>query len=358
LACVGLVVLLLRRDRRSSTWIFVTLAGTFLLMPSFAAEPGNHGFAITLIGAIVLSLTSASGLRDTIQWLTVRRSSAKALATTLVVLGQAVTILARSDEASFALEHQQDLGSDAWTDEALAVLPARAIVLARTPSIVERILAAQLAEAIRPDVLVVPLEVTTDPRVVDLLLSTEPRLMPLLRDLAINGRPTENSMSGLADARPLYVEFDPSWDPRLREHLLVLPFFHRVLSQTLGRSDRASVNPDAQRAVTRLLGIIDEQRPGVGATLGQRSESTLTRAVIDQRLREQLTLLLALGDRQSFDTLASEYDKAFAASKWLTRVRQRLSSVNRGTIDVFDLLDDGAAAIRDAAAVAQPKKQG
>jgi hypothetical protein len=307
---------------------------------------------------MVLCLTATSGLRDIIHWATIRKPNALTLATTLAVLAQVVTVLARSEEATYALEQRHNLGAEAWTDEALAVLPARAIVLARTQPIIERIHAAQLAEGIRPDVLVVPLERATDPHIVALLLSSEPNLTALLRDLAISGRPSENSMSGLADARPLFVEFDGSWDPRLREHLLVQPFFHRVLSQTLGRSDRAAVVSEGQRAVARLLAVLEPDTSGVGHTSVQASDGSFTRAILDLRLREQLTLLLALGDRQSFDTLAVEYDKAFAGGRWLGRLRQRIGATNRGAIDAFDLLDERNATTQGKTVPVPLRKQG
>jgi len=150
LAVAGLGLLLLRRERRASAWIFATLGVAFVSMPVQTAAAGNRGEDVALIGAMVLSLTATSGLRDIIHWATIRKPSAATLATTLAVLAQVVTVLARSEEATYALEQRQNLGAEAWTDEALAVLPARAIVLVRTQPIIERIHAAQLADGMRP----------------------------------------------------------------------------------------------------------------------------------------------------------------------------------------------------------------
>jgi len=344
LAVVGLALLMLRRDRLASAWIAVGVAGAFLLMPVASNEANQRGQAVASIGAVLLAIAAANAIRDIVHWITFRRRSAMALTSTLAAVAQAVTILARFDETAFVLDQQQSLSVEAWTDEALTVLPARAIILARSQPIVERIYAAQLAEGTRPDVLVVPVERTTDPRVVDLLLSAEPNLTSLLRDLAINGRPSENSMSGLADVRPLFVEFDASWDPRLREHLLVMPFFHRVLSQTLGRSDRTSVLADGQRAVSRVLEALGGENPArnlcVSTPCAAGSGDNFTRTVVDRRWREQLTLLLALGDRQAFDAIADDYARVFKGSKWLPLLRQRLSATRRSAVEAFDLLDE------------------
>lgn len=357
LAVVGLILMGLGRGRHQAVWVLVTLGVSFVLIPLERADSGDRGGAIALIGGVILASMAAHGLRDVIHWSTIRKPNAAALATTLAVVSQAVTVFARSEAATYATEHYQDLGAEAWTDEALADLPARAIVLARTQAIVERIHAAKLAEGLRPDVLVVPLERATDPRVVALLLAAEPNLTALLRDLAINGRPSENSMSGLADARPLFVEFDGNWDPRLREHLLVQPFLHRVLSQTLGRSDRTAVLPNGQRAVARLIGVLEGDATRHGAGYGPSSSDAFTRVIVDQRLREQLTLLLALGDRQSFDALASDYAAAFTGGNWLERVRQRMGATNRSAVDAFDLLNEHNATEPDKATTARARKR-
>jgi hypothetical protein len=254
-----------------------------------------------------------------------------------VVLSQAVSALARHDEASFADQHYRSIGAEAWTDEAVEELPSGAVVLVRTRPILERLLAAQVLDGVRPDLLIVPLDHATDPLVVAPLVAAEPTLLPVIRDLTINGRPSENAISALADARPLFTEFDPRWEARLREHLLVESFFHRVYSQTLGRSDRASALPRSQRALSRLLAIT---QPSDGNADGaRRSGDRFTLHVVEARLQEQLTLLLALGDRQACDTLLSHYGAIFRDSAWMQSLRSRLEQHPRGAVDTFDLLN-------------------
>lgn len=338
-AVVGLLLTLRRSGRRHAIW---TVGVPGMLVCWFGHESGPEGTrtaALACVGVVALISVATKALQDVVRWAIPRRTSAANLAITLVVVFQAVTALARNEEAAFATDHYRGLGSEAWTDEALVALPARAVILVKDRAIVERLLAAQVIDGARADVLVVPLGRSTDDHVVSPLIAREPSLTPVLRDLAINGKPTENSLSSLADVRPVFVEFDGTWDRRLREHLLVLPFLHRVFSQTLGRSDRTQAIASGQRAFARILkttsdGSNANLRPGC-----QDVGSALTRRVLDRRLREQLTLLLALGDRASFDSLAQDYDAAFVGSKWMLEVRQRLRTSQRTSIDTFDLLE-------------------
>src|SRR5512133_4089996 len=212
-------------------------------------------------------------------------------------------------------------------------LPAcpRALVLTKTSAITSRLLVAQETEGARPDVLIVPVDRVTDPRMLRLLLGVEPALAPTLRDFALNAKPSENALAGLADVRPLFIEFDGTWDARLREHLLVMPIFHRVYSQTLGRSDRAVAIPEGQRAVARLLALT-QSAANSRIAYGRVPGDTVTRSIVEARLRVQLILLLALGDRQGFETVATDYAQAFPSSPWLEKVRARVGASTRGAV--------------------------
>jgi hypothetical protein len=168
------------------------------------------------------------------------------------------------------------------------------------------------------------------------LLHREPSLSATLRELTINGRPSEFSLSTLADERPVYLEFDPDWDVRLREHLLPLPFLHRLHSQSLGRSDRLQVLELSEKATARVAASIslatDEVRPGI-----DQLANRVTLSLLDARLQEQLTLLLALGDRQTFDSLFAGYERLYPKSPWAEKLRPRLAKGQR-SLDAFELL--------------------
>lgn len=336
-AVFGILVLLLRTEWRRSAWLLATLVAASLLLPPADFVAGADVGPV-VIGACVLSLCAAVGCRALLSWVTQQRPSAFALGATLVIAAYAVTILAKSEELTFANDRYRSLGSEAWTDDALVGLPAGALVLTRTPTITQRLIAAQVTEGVRPDVLVVPIQRTTDPRLASALLAVEPALTPLLREMAINGKPSESALTSLADARPLFLEFDGAWDPRLRDHLLVLPIFHRVFSQSLGRSDRAAALAEGRRVVTRILAATETNASSHGVAVGRDIGNRVTRNVVDLRLREQLTLLLALGDRLAFDTLVADYERSFPKSEWLRKVRRRVGASTRGAIMALDLL--------------------
>lgn len=338
-AVFGIVVLVLQPEWRRLGWLFATLVAASLLLPH-AGLPTDVDLGPVVIGACVLSICAAVGCQALLGWVTARRPSAFALGATLLLLAYAVTILAKSEELTFANNRYRSLGSEAWTDEALVALPAGALVLTRTPAITQRLVAAQVTERVRPDVLVVPIQRTTDAHLASALLALEPALTPVLRDMAINGKPSENALTSLADARPLFLEFDGNWDPRLRDHLLVTPTFHRVFSQTLGRSDRAAAMTEGQRTVSRILAATETSASSQSFAVSRDIGNVITRNVVDLRLREQLTLLLALGDRLAFETLVADYDRAFPRSEWIRKVRQRVGASTRGAVMAFDLLTD------------------
>ncbi|HEY5962014.1 MAG TPA: hypothetical protein VIV60_35895, partial [Polyangiaceae bacterium] len=331
--------------RSGLKWVAISLAVALTLGHFGWFRDGSSSSVLHIVGAAAFMSAATRGLHDVVGWTAVRQPRTLGLGATLVVLSQAVSALARHDEASFADGHYRDIGAEAWTDEAVEGLPAGAVVLVRTRAILERLLAAQVLDGVRPDVLIVPLEHATNPLVVTPLVAAEPTLLPVIRDLTINGRPSENAISALADARPLFTEFDPRWEPRLREHLLVDSFFHRVYSQTLGRSDRALAVTRSQRGLSRLLvdtGALDgNDESAVGS--GDR----FTRHIVEARVQEQLTLLLALGDRQAVDILLTNLSVFLGNSEWIRRFRSRLEQHPRGTVDTFDLLNDASSVVSE-----------
>jgi hypothetical protein len=344
IAVIGLVLLLLGTERRSGGWAVVSSVVATALLPTDVCSATCRDATASMVGLAALSTAAAKGVWEVVRWMSRRRPSAAALSATLSVLFLGVTVLARNEDPTLITDNYRSLGAEAWTDEALAVLPVHSMILARRQSIVDRLSAAQVSDGLRPDVLVVPLERATHRRIVTPLLAAEPALAAVLRDLAINGRPSENALSSLADSRPLFVEVDGNWDARLRDHLLALPFYHRVFSQTLGRSDRAPALQSGRSAVARILEATACNQAPNGACDNRALGDTLTRSALDLRLREQLTLLLSVGDRQGFDSLLSDYEKAFTDSVWSKQLRQRIGPSSHGSVDVFDLLVTGAGA--------------
>lgn len=338
LSTIGLLSLL-RGNHRSVTVSLLALA-----LPSLCLTfPDEVAPATKLLALASLVILSAVGLHQLVEWFGRQRRSPKALGSTLAVIAQLTACLAHADTTGFLVDRYADYGTEAFTHELLASTKPRAVLLLREPKLVRRVLSAQFTLGLRPDLLVVPVEVATNRAVAAELLRREPAMAATLRELTINGRPSEFSLSSLADERPVYLEFDPDWDRRLREHLLPLPFLHRLHSQTLGRSDRAQVLELSEKPIARIIHAIALSTNGVHPET-QQAASRVTLLVLDARLREQLTLLLNLGDRQTFDSLFATYERLYPKSPWAAKLRPRLLPGLR-SLDAFDLLTPPAAPI-------------
>lgn len=159
--------------------------------------------------------------------------------------------LARAEDAIARLTETETRAAEVWTDEALGGLPEGALVLTHRPEVGRRLLSAQ-ATGERPDALVVPISELTDARRVAAWLEREPALDLLLRDLSLSETPSERAVARLVDARPVFVEPDPSWDRRLLEHLWPGVPLARMSAHALGRSDRQSSLEEQRSSIQRI----------------------------------------------------------------------------------------------------------
>jgi hypothetical protein len=178
-------------------------------------------------------------------------------------------------------------------------------------------------------VVVVPLSLLGQPNLASKLLAAEPNLAPLIRDLSIIGAPSALALTQLADARPLFVDFDPRWPARLHEHLLPGSLWLRFSPHPLGRSDRARALERTHTAVERLL-------PALGRDTGEAAGRV--RAALAQRLREQSALLAALGDRDSVKLALADLERVQPGDGFGKALNGRLAEQARGRVDVTGLL--------------------
>ncbi len=253
---------------------------------------------------------------------------ARTLSMSLLLL-QATSVLVAADDAAYVVDRREWRGTDRFTDEALGSLPTRALVLVRQPELAYRFWAAQVAWGQRADVLVLPIDQLDRGRLAGQHLALEPALAPLLRELAIVGKPTEFSLSTLADVRPLFVEPDPTWDPRIRDHLLPGPLLCQLAPQSLGRSDRSAFVQASRGTLRRLAAAVGSEQPSDQAT----------RQMIARRLRDQTTLLAGFGDRELLQPSLKVYRDLMGRDHWLEELERRLSSRTRGAIPVRDLFE-------------------
>jgi len=219
-------------------------------------------------------------------------------AAVLLVVFDFTLVLVGFEASAAASERRDSLANEVWTDEGLSGLPPNALFFARSEALAWRLWAAQLVRGERPDVVVVPSSMLERGALRRRLLAAEPALAPLLRDIALSGKPGEFALSTLADARPLFVELDASWDERLSEHIVPQSFWLRFRSNPVGRSDRTVA---VSRAGRRFERVVSQVAPGQG-----RDGDAATRAVVVASLRQRA---LFLAGRRDHDTTASTLDQ-------------------------------------------------
>lgn len=150
----------------------------------------------------------------------------------------------------------------AWDDTAWGGMPPRSIVLVTDARIWRRASAALATGSLRGDIAVVP--TFAHGALAARFLARDAAFVPLWRDLVLSGAPTEESLSGLAAARPLMTAFQPAWGKVLGKHLVPQGLFDRFEPEPRGTSDRRKAleafRPDRERlarAVVRDLELAD-----------------------------------------------------------------------------------------------------
>jgi hypothetical protein len=227
-----------------------------------------------------------------------------------------------AEEASFAADAGADSGAEAFSDESLERLPPGAMVLLRSRALALRLWAARIAYGARPDVLVVATPLLGDGRAAMGLLRAEPAVQGLMRDISIDGHAGEQSLTVLADLRPLELELDPGYDKRLISHMVADHLWLRFFPQPLGASDRRAA---ASSLRSRVAGLVDKADPR-------------TLAVVKARLRDHATALATLGDRTEAIALLGDLEQLAGADLFVVELMQRLAATKAGPVDTKGLI--------------------
>jgi hypothetical protein len=235
--------------------------------------------------------------------------------------------VATAEEASFVSDRSAWRGADAFTDAALEELPPRAALLVRSRAAAWRIWAAQLAQGTRPDVLVVPVPATGDARLALRLLRAEPALQKALQDISLEGRPGEEALTMLADARPVLVEFDPAWDRRVESHFVPDHLWLRFAPEPRGPSDRKAAFADLHR---RAEGVL-------AASLVGGKPDVDTASMLRARLVDGALVAALLGDRDEAAGLAARIGALPGGELFSAELMQRILATKSGPVDVKGL---------------------
>jgi hypothetical protein len=236
----------------------------------------------------------------------------------------AMAVAVHADEADYAAESKKFRGNSVFTQEAFWMLPRHSLLLVRHRELAYRLWATRLAEEMRPDLLVItPDRLQRDPDA-SRLLALEPAMAPLVRDMVIRGRPTEYALSQLADVRRLFVELDPSWEIRLREHLAARGLWSEFHSQPLGRSDRYTALMSTRAPVDRVIDVCKATMP----------PDTTTLHFVSLRLKEQAIVFAALGDRPGLFPLLDQLNRLGTEASYVAAARQLIDQHPHGSISL------------------------
>lgn len=322
--------------RARTRWLMAPLAALVLADVVFPASRAgvlspDPLSPLRLSAVIALAIAAALGVHTLALGLGRARVPMARPAAVLLVVFNFTLVLVTAQDSSYVANRRSQYGAEVWTDEALGDLPPRSMLLIRSPAVAWRLWAARLVRGERPDIVIVPLPLLDRGSIAEDLLAREPKLAPLVRDMAIRGKPTEYSLSTLADARPLYVELDPHWDQRLVDHLTPRPMWLGFAPHALGRSDRTPALAEGQKAFSRVL--------AAAITPTHRDRATL--AVLESRAQEQAVALAALGDRDSVRAILADLKKIDPDQPFIAQMDKRFAEDRRGRVDVAGLLPMG-----------------
>lgn len=319
LASFGLVVGLLSAPTRRLVLPVLALVLVDLALPAariglLAPDPFGPP---RLLAVVALGIGAALGVQSAALALVSAALPLARPAAVLLVVFDFTLVFVGSEASAAATERRAAVTNEVWTDEGFGSLPPGALLLARSEAIAWRLWSAQLVRGERPDVVVVPTTLLERGALRRRLLAAEPALAPLLRDIALGGRPSEFALSTLADARPLFVELDSSWDERLSDHIVPQSFWLRFRANPVGRSDRTLA---LARAGTRFDRVIQAVLPG------EYAEATAaTRAVVVAGLRQRALFLTARKDRDTALETAAALERLAPKDEVAERVRRELS---------------------------------
>lgn len=323
-AVAGAIWGLARGVLRPMTWSWISvllIAGLFGAPESPLRESPTLALLILAIaGAVFLATLAAQTLALALLRIRVSYLGASVV---VVVMLYAMLVAVHADDADYAAESRTYRGNDVFTQEALWTLPQHSLLLLRHRELAYRVWADRLSAGMRPDVLVLTPERLQRNPDANRLLALEPALAPLIREMVIHGRPTEYALSQLADARPLFVELDPSWDIRLREHVAAHGLWSEFYSQSLGRSDRYAAMMSTRASVDRVITVCNATVPS----------DTTTLQFVSLRLKEQASVFAELGDRPGLLPLLDQLAQISSESQFVAKARRLLEDKPKGPVD-------------------------
>ncbi len=335
LAVAGLVIGTMRSSTRASMVPLLALVLGDLAIPvSRVGVLTPDAFSsLRLLAIATLAVCAALAVQTSAVALTRARIPFAQPASVLLVVFDFTLVFVGAEDSAFAADRRGEAAAEVWTDQALASVPPDGLLLLRSEAVAWRLLAARIVRGQRPDIVVVPMPLLERGNVRARLLRTEPALAPLIREVALSGRPSEYALSTLADARPLFVEFDPSFDHAQLEHLVPQAFFMRFAPEPLGRSDR----------VAGLQQGLSDFRIVVAETEHDGERDAATRSVLMAETRGQALVAAALNDRKNLDAILATAHALDPDDVLAHELTAQLKAKPRGELSLAKLLPETSA---------------
>lgn len=331
LAALGLVLGASRARQRVSVMLLVALPLVDLASPATQWLDGSPT-ALRPLGVAAFALAATLGVAEVVAFLRALELPAARVASVLAVVFHMTLAAVTCEEAGFTADRTARLAAEEWTELALDRLPRNAALVVRSPDLAWRLWCAQRVEGHRPDVLLVASPLLVRSAGIARLLPHGPEVAPILRDLALAGSASEYSLSVLADARPLRVELDATWEPRMLTHVLLDGPWLRFDAEALGKSDRPTDAASALRAGMRLATHVS----------GGARRDALTAELLGRTLKEQTTALSLVGLPAATSPLLDELDRLLPNDPFVVSARLRVGHALRlgrpGAVELRDLL--------------------
>ena len=334
LAVAGSIIGTMRQPTRASMMPLLALVLGDLAIPVSRVAvltPDAFG-SLRLLAIAALAVCAALAVQTSAVALTRARIPFAQPASVLLVVFDFTLVFVGAEDSAFAADRRSEAAADVWTERALASVPPDGLLLLRSEAVAWRLFAARIVRGQRPDIVVVPMPLLERGNVRARLLRSEPALAPLIREVALSGRPSEYALSTLADARPLFVEFDSSFDRAQLEHLVPQAFFMRFAPQPLGRSDR----------VAGLSQGLSEFRTVLAATERDGGRDAATRGVLLAETRGQALVAAALNDRKNLETILATAHTLDPEDALAREIIAQLKAKPHGELSLAKLLPEAS----------------
>jgi hypothetical protein len=311
--------------RAFQPWALLALAG-LLVQLGAAHSASSAAWGGLAVGAGLLAFVPLA-LQLGLSWLW-SRPLPFARPAGVLALAFAGTLVLQHVERFSARPLARTSGAQLWTEAALGRLPPRSVLLVESPALGLQLLAAQLIDGVRPDVVTVPLPLLQRGTLSAWLLRRAPELAPVLRQVAIQGWADEAALDRLAQERPLLVELDPRWTQSLLAHLIPAGLWLGYASRVPGAQERRDALEESRFVLERLREDLEQ----ASALDGE------ARAALVAPLRQRALLLAALGENEPSASTLRELLELAPADPLALELLRRLEQQQRGRVALGGLL--------------------